>query len=300
MFRKDFCDVHLLKKRITEGLSWPNVIINTRTITENRSDIKGTLSVFSSNSGTGYYTAGGHRVKVSEDTFFISNENQEYGIEINTTSPVETFNIHFSTNMLSELQPVLVCSNEALMDNDTNSGETNFYNKLYWKDECFRKTTTLLQELSAAGELNEIVTEEILASLLEHLYASQIETKRNIADIQVVKYGTRTEIIKRLSAATDYIHDTYTRNTTLDELSAIAHLSKFHFLRLFKQMYRCTPYQYIISKRMEKAKHMLLSNELNVQEVAWAVGYEDASSFCRAFRKQYGLYPQAYRLEVKK
>lgn len=299
MFRKDFCEIELLKQRIASGFKWPNVIINTKTSSEHRSHIKGTLSIFSSNEGAGYYTSGEKTVRVGEDTFFISNEAQEYGIDIEEKT--ETFNIHFSTDMLRMLQPCLVNKNDKLLDTpDKIAPDTSLYNKLYWKDQRFLTARHALMAKAVEGELEDLFTEEVLSSLLEHLYTQQVNAQVNISSLSVTKYATRAEIAKRMNIVCEYIYEQYMFNISLDELAKVACMSKYHFLRLFKEMYRCTPYQYIISVRLDKAKQLLRYTSMQVSEISFAIGYEDVSSFCRGFKKMYKEWPQAYRLLVQK
>lgn len=286
---------------IASHMNWPNVVINTTTREEYRTDIKGTLSVFSSNSGVGYYSAGGSKLAVGTDTFFISNEGQDYAIDIKQDTPVETFNIHFSTLMLRKLQPALLLKQEQLLDGqDKVADEFNFYNKLYWKDDVFRNTIGVLQRKAAEGELNDMMTDELLSALLEHLFVHQSGFKAKADALSVAKQATKTEVLKRLTLATDYIYEHYACAITLDELAATACLSKFHFLRLFKEVYGKTPYQYITGIKISKAAMLLATTVMSVNEIAWAVGYDDTSTFCRSFKRHQKYWPQSYRRLIQK
>ncbi len=299
MYRKDFCEINQLKKMIASGMEWPHVIINTKTKQEQRADIKGTLSLFSSNKGEGYYTTGNSTLKVNEDTFIISNEEQHYGIDIHSPQVTETFNIHFSTKMLRHLYPVLTLKEEELLDQvDIEKGEVNFYNKLYWKDEVFRGTVKSIQYYQSIGELDDIMTEQLLSDLLSHLYQKQISTQKNINTASVVKKSTKEEILARLANATDYIHSHYQERILLDQLAIVACLSKYHFLRLFKQVYRMTPYQYISNIRLDKASQLLGTTHMNIGSIALQVGYDNISTFSRAFKRRYKTWPQIYRAMV--
>lgn len=301
MFRTDFCEINLLREMIASRKNWPNVVINTTTRAEYRTDIQGTLSIFSSNKGTGHYAADNCKVAVGSDTFFISNEDQCYSIDIQQTKAVETFNIHFSTQMLRKLQPALLLKHEQLLDGDEHiSNEVNFYNKLYWKDDVFRSIVSLLQQKSADGELNDMMTDEILSSLLEHLHTEQLGFTRKANSLFAAKETTRSEVLNRLCMATDYIYEYYASNIALDDLAVIACLSKFHFLRLFKEVHKQTPYQYITRIRLSKAVQLLKASTLSINEIAWAVGYEDSSTFCRSFKRRHNYWPQSYRNLVQK
>lgn len=293
MFRKDFCEITLLKNMIATRNEWPNVIINTQTRQEYRTDIKGTLSIFSNIKGQAHITADNTTQHLGEETYFISNEEQLYGIDI--AQSVETFNIHFSTAMLQNLVPAIVGKYERLLDGYNKTTTIEFANKAYWKDEYFRRTVQQLKNTSESGELNDIMTEEILSALLEHIYVQQSDIRKNIEQLDAYKHSTKEEVAKRLSIAVDYIHAHYYSSVTLDELALVACMSKFHFLRTFKQVYKLTPYQYIMSVRLDRAKQLLQTTQMPVSNIAAMVGYDDVSVFSRGFKRYYNYQPIAYR-----
>lgn len=298
MFRTDFCEINLLKEMIAANWSWPDVIINTTTAHEHRDNIKGTLSIFSNISGAATYGADNTKQKIGADTFFISNEQQLYSIDID--KPVETFNIHFSTDMLQKLLPAVTHSHEAMLDNAgmATAHGFSFYNKQYWKDEYFRNIIGLLKAKSATGELNSLMTEEVLADLLTHIVRQEQQFNSNIRNMQLTKAATRDEMKLRLQNAVDYIYEHYTSSLSLDELAAVACMSKFHFLRVFKQVYGKTPYQFITAVKIDKAKQMLAQTSDSVTDIAYGLGYEDISTFSRVFRQKSGTWPRSYRLAV--
>ena len=89
----------------------------------------------------------------------------------------------------------------------------------------------------------------------------------------------------------EYIHDNLHHDITLEELSAQTHLSKYHFLRVFKKNIGLTPHQYIIIERIQKAKELVLKGK-SLGEVGFDVGFSDQSHFIRNFRKIYGYSPK--------
>lgn len=81
----------------------------------------------------------------------------------------------------------------------------------------------------------------------------------------------------------------------LDELSAIAGLSRFHFCTAFRRATGRTPHQYLVAMRIERAQQLLAQPALPITEIALAVGYETPSSFAASFRRTVGMTPGTFR-----
>lgn len=103
-----------------------------------------------------------------------------------------------------------------------------------------------------------------------------------------------TDIYQRIAAAKVFIDDNYQEDIDLEQISKQAFLSRFHFHRLFRQVYKKTPLQYITQKRLDKAKNLLSENK-PVTEVCNEVGFESIGSFSVLFKKEIGFAPQYYR-----
>lgn len=102
------------------------------------------------------------------------------------------------------------------------------------------------------------------------------------------------DIYRRIVSAKIYIDDHYQNDIDLEQVSKQAFLSRFHFHRLFRQVYKRTPHQYITQKRLDRAK-LLLSENKAVSEVCNEVGFESIGSFSVLFKKEIGFAPQYYR-----
>lgn len=99
----------------------------------------------------------------------------------------------------------------------------------------------------------------------------------------------------RLARARRLIDECYNLPLDLDQISKEACLSRFHFLRLFRRAFNKTPHQYLIQRRIEKAKELLTSSRLTVTDVCFEVGFESLGSFSTLFHRQVGHPPVAYR-----
>jgi AraC family transcriptional regulator len=117
---------------------------------------------------------------------------------------------------------------------------------------------------------------------------------RDLAAIKKVKKATRVEIYKRLQWALEFMDGHYQEQITVEDLASHACLSIFHFKRMFKEFFGETPYQYLKNIRLKKAADLLVRG-MPVNEVCRSVGWEDASSFIRLFKKSMSVTPNQFR-----
>ncbi|MFH1512553.1 MAG: AraC family transcriptional regulator [Bacillota bacterium] len=115
-----------------------------------------------------------------------------------------------------------------------------------------------------------------------------------VFELYAVEHGLVAPPAHSLSEALLYIADHIGEAITLSRLSAIAGYNGQYFIRLFRQSIGVTPYQYIISHRLQAAKKLLAKNE-SITRVADQTGYRDIKSFSRAFKKCFGMTPSAFR-----
>ncbi|KAB8319574.1 helix-turn-helix transcriptional regulator [Tolypothrix campylonemoides VB511288] len=95
-----------------------------------------------------------------------------------------------------------------------------------------------------------------------------------------------------LQQVRSYINEHLHQEVKLSEIAAIAQMSQYHFLRLFKQSMGVTPHQYILQCRIDKAKYLLQHSELNIADIAARVGFCDQSHFTRYFKRIVGITPK--------
>jgi AraC family transcriptional regulator len=81
----------------------------------------------------------------------------------------------------------------------------------------------------------------------------------------------------------------------LSDLADLVAISPFHFSRLFKSATGLAPYQYVLARRLERAKNMLLTTTLSVREIGWSLGVDNVNHFRRKFIEQFGVRPSALR-----
>jgi AraC-like DNA-binding protein len=97
-----------------------------------------------------------------------------------------------------------------------------------------------------------------------------------------------------LRRAKDLIDRDFAKPLDVPTLAREAHASRAHFVRSFKKAFGETPHQYLLRRRIERAKDLLRSTPLSVTEVSLEVGFRSLGSFSAAFRQLVGEPPSAY------
>lgn len=156
---------------------------------------------------------------------------------------------------------------------DDDSGMADIFNTIY--DKMREKSNTLDLQLS----------ERIMAIMTKLLMAKQ-------DTMTMPKYKQhKQDIMQSLSV----IKDRYPQRLTINELSKDTHISKFYFVRIFKSFTGQTPYEYLMSFRINESKSLLIRTAIPVSDIANLCGFTDTSNFIRCFKRATGTTPNAYR-----
>jgi YesN/AraC family two-component response regulator len=104
--------------------------------------------------------------------------------------------------------------------------------------------------------------------------------------------GEAQRVVRQAMA---YIHEQYTEPISRSELAARVGISERHLTHCFRQETGLTPITYLNRYRIRQARTLLEQGDMNVTEVALAVGFSDSSYFARVFRDEVGVSPHAYQ-----
>ena len=98
----------------------------------------------------------------------------------------------------------------------------------------------------------------------------------------------------RLRRVTEFIDDNLARALPLADLSAEAHMSQYHFARLFKESTGLPPHRFVVQRRIERARELLAAGQLSIDAIARAVGFRTRSHFSMMFHRLTGASKVAF------
>jgi AraC family transcriptional regulator len=104
----------------------------------------------------------------------------------------------------------------------------------------------------------------------------------------------------RLRTVVEYVEDHLAAGLTLGRMAAVARLSAYHFARQFKAATGLPPHQYVIARRVERARQLLQAGtDLSLAEVAAHAGFSDQSQFSHHFKRLVGVTPGQFRVSAR-
>ena len=142
----------------------------------------------------------------------------------------------------------------------------------------------MVQDLQEGSPAGAIVGDSLIAALVAHLWGG--ETHRREAG------GLPPAARRRVLA---HIEERLDTPVSLAELAELARMSVRHFCRAFRASMGCSPHQFLLRQRVERAKQLIAAGRMPLCDVAQAAGFADQSQLTRTFRKQVGITPAGYR-----
>jgi AraC family transcriptional regulator len=146
-------------------------------------------------------------------------------------------------------------------------------------------------EVAAGHPSPRIYGESLAAAMATHIftkYSNRLPGR--LLGAQLTKTQLRRSI--------EFINANLDKDPTLEEIASAANMSKYHFAKSFRRLVGLAPHQYLINRRVEEARKLLMLDTLSIEEIANRVGYSDKGHFAAQFTKIVGVSPHRYRLDV--
>jgi len=147
----------------------------------------------------------------------------------------------------------------------------------------------LLRELRSDGLGGKLYVESLATILGIHLLRHYSSVKHSSPTRSVGLPGAMHRQV------VTYIEDHLAEDLSLSDIAAVVHLSPYHFARTFKEAVGVSPHQYVIGRRVERAKLLLATTNWPLTVIAHMVGFAHESHFAQHFKRLTGLTPSSYR-----
>jgi AraC-like DNA-binding protein len=243
--------------------------------------------------------ADGRRWNVDDDTWLFL-PRAKFVSQVNANENVTSLTLLFREGMVEEVVAATSQTDDSLLHaHDATAPVLWAWPHLQLHDRSISAVLQFIRRNCELGLDDPLWYEEQLGFLLERMMARHRNLSTNAQKLTVRRSSTRKEIIRRLSLATDFIHGNYERSLSLADMADAAHLSRHHFLRLFKTLNDVTPYEYLQRKRTTVAARLLRNPELPVEDVVRRVGFDSRSTLFRALRRFHGVTPTQCRRIVE-
>jgi AraC-like DNA-binding protein len=234
---------------------------------------------------------------VDDDAYLLVNDGQEYEFRTPAESSLFNFTIFASKADVADGWSSLGRSELELLDDPhrRDAAAPEFFTTPLRATAELREIRGKLRELAIARALTPDALGAVTSELLTHALQAQWVANGQVRRVRAVRRSTREEAVRRVRRAIDAIDADVARQLDLDMLCAIACMAKHHFLRRFKSVTGETPHQYLLGRRMTRARELLLASDLSAAEIGRRCGFDKPSTFSSAFRGIHGLPPDEWR-----
>lgn len=247
-------------------------------------------------SGSIAYKAGKKEFKVGDNRYLIANRKEGVLCRFHAPVPVKSICVDISEKTMAEAMTVLSAKENFQFDNylDQQYKLPVFAEKItaLKSGPVSEKLMRLAESVQTSG--NHYLDETWFYEMAEAIILQEKGKQLALHGLHSVKSTTRLETLRRLNKAKAYMDELFLQHLPIPQISAHCNMSEFHFFRCFKQAFGITPYQYLLLKRLDHSRQLLLQT-LPEKEIAVRCGFADVFTYSKAFKRTYGIPPSAYK-----
>lgn len=231
-----------------------------------------------------YYIEGKAYILKPWDILFV-NKNEIHKPVVNPNKYYERIVIWLNPDFMAKYaqgnNDLLKCFEVAIKNN---------YNLLRLNMKSIEVIKNLIQDIQSCNNSNEFGSEILKESLFVQLMVLMnrlfLNSDKN-RDIEDIQYD------KTIEGVLNYINSNLENDLSIDTIASEFFISKYYLMRKFKNQIGSSIHNYVVQKRLILARS-LISDGLSMSSVCSRCGFNDYSSFVRAFKKVYGVSPSNY------
>ena len=119
-----------------------------------------------------------------------------------------------------------------------------------------------------------------------------------LSNLDVEALKSKTLAIPKLQKGIDFMDQHFLENPSLEEVAQRVHMAPNYFHRLFSYTFGLTPFDYVLTHKLNRAKEMLNFSAKSIKQISADCGFNNEFHFSRIFKKQMGLSPRNYRQRI--
>lgn len=135
---------------------------------------------------------------------------------------------------------------------------------------------------------------EYQTACLAYMDIILVQLMRSIG-VSVTQASSRFPANRQCASVRQYIDLHYKENITLDLLAEKVSINKYYMAHAFKREYGVSPINYLIARRIQEGKRLLIETDLSLSQIASVLGFSSSSYFSQSFRSAEGSSPTEYR-----
>lgn len=221
---------------------------------------------------------------VHEDDLFLTpggGEAYELRWHSQSSEPVQALHVHLSADLfarsaehIADRDPARLALKELSGFQDPLLAQMGW--ALRWQ----------LEQPAPSGQLYaETAAQMLTVHLLTHYLTTNITVKSHLQRLTT----------RQMKRVIEYIQAHLAEPISLETLARQIGYSAYHFALLFRETTGVTPHQFVLSKRLERARYLLAQTDLPLSQVTLEVGFQSQSHFTHTFKSHLGVTPRQYR-----
>jgi len=227
--------------------------------------------------GNGKLSIENETVDVKDNDLVVINSNIGHTLYVdNTSDSCEIIGFGVESLSVSSINP-----------NNLNKDNSNYF---HINLDRKKYNTDLFNEI-----VNEFNSEKLFSKAMANDKASIFIINALRYNQEKVTVSHDKKVNRQIDYIKNYIDNNYAEDIKLEQLSTMAYMNKFHLISEFKQSYRVTPIEYLILKRIEISKNLLISTNHSMEEISSIVGFNSQSYFNQVFKKKVNQTPSQFR-----
>lgn len=229
-----------------------------------------------------YHTCGSQFLLRPNDVLFINQHQQHHPVLIDPDIPYERILFHVSPKTLHELSTPDANLSECFTHNN--------FSVYHYPRSIRNNILTRLDRLAALQSENSFGRLALGRACLTELFVEINQCNHNQS---VFSFNKETKDAQLVEVIRQYISEHIADSISIDDLADYVYMSRFNFMRRFKQCTGTSAYQFIQFTRLQKADALIHSG-MSFTQACQQCGFGDYSAFYRAFLQEYGVSPRVY------